>query len=154
MLVIAGRTTTMSSAALEKKVISMTAAQARKATIIITINGVTREGSAASYRAFAINAARNRAMANIRTAVPSFESYNADNLPHNANDPDAATSTTDSGYSGMTIALLTRTYDQNLPHDHIKLVRASRSSYCAQSTVYGQTAFKNGPAANITLGRC
>ena len=154
MLVISGRATTMSAPALEKKVIGMTAAEARKATIIMTINGVTREGSAAAYRAFAINAARNGAEENVRTAIASIESYNADNFPRNPNDPDPLTSTTDSGYSGMTMAILRTVYDTNLPHDHVKLVRASRTTYCIQSTVYGQTAFKNGPAANVALGHC
>jgi hypothetical protein len=145
MLVVTGQTTTMSSAALEKKVTTgLTADAARRATIIMVVNGrVVVNSPATSYRDFALNAARNAAVAN-----------KADNVPHGRYDPDRATSTTDSGYSGMTIALLGRNYDMKLPHEHLKLVRVSRTSYCVQSTVDGQTAFKNGPAAPLAFGHC
>lgn len=156
MLVVTGQTTTMSSAALEKKVTTgLTADAARRATIIMVVNGrVVVNSPATSYRDFALNAARNAAVANVRTSIASIESYKADNVPHGRYDPDRATSTTDSGYSGMTIALLGRNYDMKLPHEHLKLVRVSRTSYCVQSTVDGQTAFKNGPAAPLAFGHC
>ena len=137
----------MSSAAIEKKVTTgMTAAAAKKAQIIVVVNGgVVANSPASSYRDFALNAARNAAMGNVRTSIASIESYNADNVPHGRYDPDPATSRTDRGYAGMTITLLAHAYDTNLPHDHLKLVRASSRNYCVQSTVDGQTAFKNGP---------
>ena len=59
-------------------------------------------------------------MANVRTSIASIEPYKADNVPHGHYDPDRATSTTDSGYSGMTIALLGHNYDMNLLHQHLK----------------------------------
>ena len=93
-------------------------------------------------------------MANVRTSIASIEPYKADNVPHGHYDPDRATSTTDSGYSGMTIALLGHNYDMNLPHEHLKLVRVSRTSYCVPSTVDGQTAFKNEHAAPLAFGHC
>ena len=117
----------------------------------MVVNGrVVVNSPATSYRDFALNAARNAAVANIRTSIASIESYKADNVPHGRYDPDRATSTTDSGYSDMTIALLGRNYDMNLPHEHLKLVRVSRTSYCVQSTVDGQTAFKNGPPRRLS----
>jgi hypothetical protein len=63
MLVVTGQTTTMSSAALEKKVTTgLTADAARRATIIMVVNGrVVVNSPATSYRDFALNAARNAA---------------------------------------------------------------------------------------------
>ena len=57
-------------------------------------------------------------MANVRAVIPDIESYNADNTVGNTtNDPDGATDTThsDSGYQGMTAALLKSQYDQAFP---------------------------------------
>ena len=156
MLVISGQTTTMSSAAIEKKVTTgMTAAAAKNAQIIVVVNGrVVANSPAASYREFALNAARNAAMVNVRSSIPSIEMYNVDNVPHGRYDPDPATSRTDRGYSGMTVALLAHAYDKNLLHDHLKLFRVSPRNYCVQSTVDGQTAFKNGPSAPFAFGHC
>jgi hypothetical protein len=146
----------MSLPQLAKTVIAMTPAQARSATIVVVEDGVTRRVPAAAYRTFALSAARNLAMENVRAAVSSMEAYSQDNYPGNANDPDAAVSTKDSGYSGMTVVLLDSTYRAplNLSPLHVTLVRASTGTYCVQSTVYGQTAEKDGPAAAVTLGHC
>jgi hypothetical protein len=146
----------MSLAELAKTVIAMTPAQARSATIVVVEDGVTRKLSAGAYRTFALGAARDAAMENVRTAISSIEAYNADNYPGDANDPDAAASTKDSGYSGMTVVLLDSVYQTplNLPRLHVTLARASRGTYCVQSTVYGQTAYKDGPAALVKLGHC
>jgi hypothetical protein len=153
ILAVGGVRTTISEAAIEKRVRGMTGAQARKATIIILVDGaIVREAPASSYRDFVLNADRNRLISTIYHAIPLIESYNADNIPAGSHDPDAAVSRTDSGYSGMTIAALTR-YDATLPKQ-VVLVRASRWSYCVQSSLYGQTAFKNGPEAKVALGHC
>lgn len=156
MLVISGQTTTMSSAAIEKKVTTgMTAAAAKTAQIIIVVNGrVVVNSPASSYRDFALNAARNAAIVNLRSSIPSIEMYNVDNVPHGRYDPDPATSRTDRGYAGMTIALLAHAYDTTLPHDHLELFRVSPRNYCVQSTVDGQTAFKDGPSAPLAFGHC
>jgi len=154
ILVVGGVRTTISEAAIEKRVRGMTAAQARKATIIVLVDGaIVREVTASSYRNFVLEADRNRIISTVLQTLPDIESYNADNVPAGSHDPDAAVSRTDSGYSGMTIARLTR-YDAALPQQHVVLVRASRTSYCVQSSLYGQTAFKNGPSAKVALGHC
>jgi Tfp pilus assembly protein PilE len=153
-LVVGGRSTPISGPALESKVRTMTDAQARKATIVVVADGViVREAPASSYRDFVLKADRARVLSTVRDAIPLIEEYRADNVPRGAHDPDAAQSTTDSGYTGMTIATLS-VYDVTLPQEHVVLVRASRRSYCVQSTSYGQTAFKNGPSAKVALGHC
>ena len=53
------------------------------------------------------------AEANLRSLVPSIESYAPDNIPHGPNDPNS--NHTDSGYTGMTIAILRSLYDKAIP---------------------------------------
>jgi hypothetical protein len=153
MLVSQGVTTTLSSAGLEHKVTAMSNTAAQQATIIVVVHGrVIVNSPASSYRSFAINAAWNAAAANVRTAIASVEMYRSDNHPGSHYDPDS--SRTDSGYMGMTIKRLAHAYDLNLPKDHVVIIRATRTSYCMESTVDGVTVFKNGPKALMKIGHC
>ncbi len=83
--------------------------------VVIIILGILLAIAVPSYLSFKDRANKTAAAANVRSLIPSVESYNADNVPSGANDPDAATSTTDTGYAGMTLALLKSTYDQAIP---------------------------------------
>jgi hypothetical protein len=71
----------------------------------------------------------------VRAAVPAMEAYNAD---HNT-------------YAGATVKKLRR-YDYGIRG--IKIVRATKRTYCIQSTVGPWSAFKNGPPAPIRTGTC
>lgn len=51
--------------------------------------------------------------ANVKNLVAAARLYAADNSPNSNNDPDRATSTTDTGYAGMTIAYLAQ-YNSNI----------------------------------------
>ena len=81
--------------------------------VVIIILGILLAIAVPSYLSFKDRANKTAAAANVRSLIPSVESYNADNVPAGTNDPDA--STTDSGYTGMTIALLQSNYDQAIP---------------------------------------
>ncbi len=70
--------------------------------VVIIILGILLAIAVPSYLSFKDRANKTAAAANVRSLIPSVESYNADNVPSGPNDPDAATSTTDSGYAGMT----------------------------------------------------
>ena len=83
--------------------------------VVIIILGILLAIAVPSYLSFKDRANKTAAAANVRSLIPSVESYNADNVPSGPNDPDAATSTTDSGYAGMTLAELKTTYDQAIP---------------------------------------
>ena len=83
--------------------------------VVIIILGILLAIAVPSYLSFKDRANKTAAAANVRSLIPSVESYNADNVPSGPNDPDAATSTTDSGYAGMTLALLKTNYDQAIP---------------------------------------
>jgi len=83
--------------------------------VVIIVLAILLAIAVPSYLSFKDRANKTAAAANVRSLVPSVESYNADNVPNGPNDPDPATSTTDNGYMGMTIALLKSDYDQAIP---------------------------------------
>jgi type IV pilus assembly protein PilA len=86
--------------------------------VVIIILGILLAIAVPSYLSFKDRANKSAAQANVRAVIPDIESYNADNTVGNAsNDPDGATDTThaDSGYVGMTAALLKSKYDQAFP---------------------------------------
>src|SRR5438876_3525789 len=70
--------------------------------VVIIILGILLAIAVPSYLSFKDRADKSAAQANVRAVLPDVESYNADNVPGGTNDPDAATSTTDSAYPGMT----------------------------------------------------
>jgi len=86
--------------------------------VVIIILGILLAIAVPSYLSFKDRANKSAAEANVRAVLPDIESYNADNTVGNTtNDPDGATDTThsDSGYQGMTAALLKSQYDQAFP---------------------------------------
>src|SRR2546423_1769927 len=86
--------------------------------VVIIILGILLAIAVPSYLSFKDRANKSAAQANVRAVIPDIESYNADNTVGNTtNDPDGATDTThvDSGYQGMTAALLKTGYDQAFP---------------------------------------
>ena len=132
--------------------------------VVIIILGILLAIAVPSYLSFKDRANKTAAAANVRSLIPSVESYNADNVPAGPNDPDAATSTTDSGYAGMTIAELKTTYDQAIPAtDYVNdsgagsdaagvtaTVAPTTTNYCVYSQVGNWFAYKLGPAGVIT----
>jgi type IV pilus assembly protein PilA len=86
--------------------------------VVIIILGILLAIAVPSYLSFKDRANKSAAQANIRAVLPDIESYNADNTVGNTtNDPDGATDTghANSGYTGMTSALLKSNYDQAFP---------------------------------------
>jgi type IV pilus assembly protein PilA len=130
--------------------------------VVIIILGILLAIAVPSYLSFKDRANKTAAAANVRSLIPSVESYNADNVPAGPNDPDAATSTTDNGYMGMTIAELKATYDQAIPAtDFVNNSGAAEASgvtatatldathYCVYSQVGNWFAYKLNPAGVI-----
>ena len=134
-----------------KAVFQLTPRQLASAMIVVQFKGrQPMRGTAASYKQFLIKARLASAANRVREILPDIESYNADNTG-NRTDVDGNAST--SGYSGMKIALLRAHYDSTLK-PLVAIVRSSRTDYCIQATVKGQTEFKNGPSATIEPGHC
>jgi hypothetical protein len=71
----------------------------------------------------------------VRAAIPAMEAYDADH----------------DGYAGATVKKL-RKYDYGIRA--IKIVRATKRTYCIESTVGPWSGFKNGPAAPVRAGLC
>ena len=76
------------------------------------------------------------AQANLRAAVPALEAYRADT----------------GGYAGVTPQRLRGRYDAAVRG--IAVVRATRKTYCIESTVGSSTVYKAGAAGDITKGHC
>ena len=130
--------------------------------VVIIILGILLAIAVPSYLSFKDRANKTAAAANVRSLIPSVESYNADNVPSGPNDPDAATSTTDNGYMGMTIAELKATYDQAIPTtDFVNNSGAAEAAgvtatapldathYCVYSQIGNWFAYKLNPAGVI-----
>jgi len=135
--------------------------------VVIIILGILLAIAVPSYLSFKDRADKSAAQANIRATLPDIESYNADNVPGGQNDPDTATSTTDSGYDGMTAALLKQNYDAAFPSSvwvnpndpsfpaavttHVTPVGGSAANYCAVAQSGNWYAWKLGPSGTIKV---
>ena len=127
--------------------------------VVIIILGILLAIAVPSYLSFKDRANKTAAAANVRSLIPSVESYNADNVPNGANDPNGVT--TDSGYTGMTIALLKTNYDQAIPSSDyvnnsgtdVATVTATAAldatHYCVYSAVGNWFAWKLNPDGQI-----
>ena len=105
--------------------------------VVIIILGILLAIAIPSYLSFRDRANNSAAKANVRSAVPAIEAYNADNSK---------------GYSGMTLAKLTA-YDQGVKN--IVLVGTPNTvSYCVRSTVGTKSWYKRGPGGDITTTAC
>ena len=131
--------------------------------VVIIILGILLAIAVPSYLSFKDRADKSAAQANVRAVLPDVESYNADNVPGGANDPNAATSTTDNGYAGMTSAILKSTYDQAFPNGvwvaptdasvptGVTIpAPAAPATYCIVAQSGNWYAYKKGPAGTIT----
>ena len=127
--------------------------------VVIIILGILLAIAVPSYLSFKDRANKTAAAANVRSLIPSVESYNADNVPSGPNDPDA--STTDSGYAGMTITELKTNYDQAIPASDwvnpsdsgvptgVTIPAPTATTYCAVSAVGNWFAWKLNPSGTI-----
>jgi prepilin-type N-terminal cleavage/methylation domain-containing protein len=91
-----------------------------------------------SYLSFKDRANKAAAGADVRSIIPSVESYFSDN----------------GTYVGMTVTNLKSNYDQAINVGTYTIPAASLSSthYCVQAVSPNQTAFKDGPSAQIVTG--
>jgi type IV pilus assembly protein PilA len=123
--------------------------------VVIIIIGILLAIAVPSYLSFKDRANKDAAQGDVRTIVPSIESWNQDN-GGTANDVDGSAST--SGYQGMTVALLKSNYDQSLDASSSSPFQinptgftGSATDYCVTSTVGVFTGYKHGPAGVISV---
>jgi prepilin-type N-terminal cleavage/methylation domain-containing protein len=92
-----------------------------------------------SYLSFKDRANKSAAGADVRSLIPSVESFFSDN----------------GTYSGMTVSYLKTNYDQAIDLSTYTLGAAGNqtaTSYCVQASSQNQTAAKAGPSAQIVIG--
>jgi prepilin-type N-terminal cleavage/methylation domain-containing protein len=92
-----------------------------------------------SYLSFKDRANKSAAGADVRSLIPSVESFFSDK----------------GTYSGMTVSYLKTNYDQAIDLSTYTLGGAGNqtaTSYCVQASSQNQTAAKAGPSAQIVIG--
>jgi type IV pilus assembly protein PilA len=116
--------------------------------VVIIIIGILLAIAIPSYLSFKDRANKSAAQANVRSLIPSVESWNADN-DGTAGDIDASATT--KGYDGMSIALLKSKYDQSIDTTAgvYNLSMLASTDFCVYTSKGGWTAFKHGPAGVI-----
>jgi type IV pilus assembly protein PilA len=132
--------------------------------VVIIILGILLAIAVPSYLSFKDRADKSAAQANVRAVLPDVESYNADNVPNGANDPDASAS--DTGYDGMTAALLKAKYDAAFPATvwvaagdagfpaavtAVTPVGGAAATYCLLAQSGSWYAWKLGPSGAIKV---
>ncbi|MDX6472368.1 MAG: type pilus assembly protein PilA [Gaiellaceae bacterium] len=139
--------------------------------VVIIILGILLAIAVPSYLSFKDRADKSAAQANVRAVLPDVESYNADNVPGGANDPNKAgapglgsdtPNPGDSGYTGMTKSILTAAYDQafpstvwvnpsdtGFPANVTGIAPAAPATYCVVAQSGNWYAYKKGPAGQI-----
>jgi prepilin-type N-terminal cleavage/methylation domain-containing protein len=109
--------------------------------VVIVIIGILLAIAVPSYLGFRDRANSKAAAANVRAAVPSVETYFAENTS-----TDATPGTV--GYQGMSLALL-KAIDNGIATLTIPAASQTTVDYCISSTVGNKTAKKEGPDAAI-----
>ena len=100
--------------------------------VVIIIIGILLAIAVPSYLGFRDRATRSANQANLRAAIPSVETYSADNVG-TLTDSDATVGTT--GYAGMTTTFL-RNVDAGLSPD-LRVITATTTSYCVETGAVG-----------------
>jgi type IV pilus assembly protein PilA len=122
--------------------------------VVIIIIGILLAIAVPSYLGFRDRATRSANQANIRAAIPSVETYSADNVG-TLTDSDLLDTTT--GYQGMTLAELDDV-DAGIAQGLRVIVPAGAAgidSYCIEYGANGTTfeyKYSLGPAATTTPG--
>ena len=108
--------------------------------VVVIILGILTAIAIPSYLSFRGRAEDAANKANVRSIIPTIESFYADN----------------NTYSGMTLAGLQTAYDQALNLSQYTLNGVTATTYCVQSPqgTAAHTWKKTGPAAPLALGNC
>jgi type IV pilus assembly protein PilA len=117
--------------------------------VVIIIIGILLAIAIPSYLSFKDRANNQAARANVRSAIPAVEAWNADNT--GASD-DVDTNASTKGYQGITLAALQTAYDQGVKN--VSFSGLTETQYCVESTVGTKTWHKTNPGGDIATGAC
>lgn len=128
-------------------------------TIVLLILGIILTIALPSYLSFKDRANKTAVKADVSQALRAVNAYAADNFPGAANDPDAATSTTDSGYTGITLGLLNTKYDAAISAVagapfviNPAGFTPSSTDFCLTAAIGRWVAVQHGPGGSISVG--
>ena len=128
-------------------------------TIVLLILGILLTIAVPSYLSFKDRAAKTAAKADVAQTLRAVNSYAADNFPGAANDPDTAVSTTDSGYTGISLGALGTKYDASIsPVPGAPFVinpagfTGSPTDFCLTAVTGRWIAAQHGPGGGIQIG--
>jgi prepilin-type N-terminal cleavage/methylation domain-containing protein len=128
-------------------------------TIVLLILGILLTIAVPSYLAFKDNASKQAAKADVKQALRSIIAYQADNFPGSQNDPDTATSTSDSGFDGMTLSNLATKYDASIstvagaPYVlNPAGFTGTTTDFCLTAAVGRWIAVQHGPSSTASVG--
>jgi type II secretion system protein G len=106
--------------------------------VVVIILGILTAIAIPSYLSFRGRAEDSAAKANLRSLIPSVESFYADN----------------GTYANMTVAGLKASYDQSIDASVYSVGTVSQTTYCVwakASPTSSTIAYKAGPSAQITV---
>jgi prepilin-type N-terminal cleavage/methylation domain-containing protein len=131
-------------------------------TMVLLIMGILLTIAVPSYLSFKDRAAKTAAKGDVGQAMRSVMSYGVDNFPAAPTDPDAAVSTTDSGYENISLAALATKYDSSIstvagapfvlnPAGGNGDV-TSATDFCMTASVGRWIAVQHGPGTAVNVG--
>jgi type IV pilus assembly protein PilA len=135
--------------------------------ITMSIMGTLMAIAMPSYAGFKDVANRTAAAATLNSVVPDIEQYSSDNYAGvpTAQDPDwngtdasNAGTNADSGYTGLTIAILKSKYDSSLTTSDYSwnngyTPTSTSTDYCIYTSSGQWYAAKKGPSGTVTTGK-
>lgn len=131
-------------------------------TIVLLILGILLTIAVPSYLTFKDRAYKAAAMADVAQATRSVMSYGADNFPSAPTDPDAAVSTSDTGYENISLTALAAKYDASistvagapfvLDPAGWNGNATSATDFCMTATAGRWIAVQHGPGTAVNVG--
>lgn len=121
--------------------------------------GILMTVAVPTFLTFKDNAAKGAAKQGVSQAVRAVQSYKADNFPNSREDPDASTSTTDTGFLGISLTGLAK-YDASLVATSGIIINpsgwngnvSSATDFCLTATSGRWVAVQHGPDSPISVG--
>ena len=131
-------------------------------TIVLLIFGILLTVALPSYLSLQDRANKTAARQDIAQAMRAVNAYANDNFPGSLADPDQATSTSDNGFSNISLTALATKYDASIstvPAAPFVLDPAgwngnatSATDFCLTATVGRWTAVQHGTGGGISVG--
>jgi prepilin-type N-terminal cleavage/methylation domain-containing protein len=129
-------------------------------TIVLLILGILMTIALPSYLSFKDRANKTAAKANLAQVFKAATAYRVDNFPKSQNDPDASTSTADTGYQGISLGSLATKYDASISTvvgapfviDPASFVITDDTSQICITAVSGRWTAAVGTNGQITVG--